>query len=71
MYKDFEELPLHLTVKDIKTLFRIGQAQAYELVHSEGFPAIKVGGTIRVPKDLLIAWIKEQSKGPLSQKGDK
>ncbi|MFV0518479.1 MAG: helix-turn-helix domain-containing protein [Aminipila sp.] len=66
MYKNFADLPIHLTVKDIKNVFGIGQAQAYELVHSEGFPALKVGGTIRTPKDLLFAWIKEQAQAPIT-----
>lgn len=58
VYKTIDELPAMLTVKDVKILFCIGQAQAYELVHSEGFPAMKVGGSIKVPKHLLLDWIK-------------
>lgn len=59
VYKSIDELPAMLTVKDVKILFCIGQAQAYELVHSEGFPAIKVGGSIKIPKHLLLNWISD------------
>lgn len=55
--KTIDELPAMLTVKDVKILFGIGQAQAYELVHSEGFPAMKVGGSIKIPKHLLLDWV--------------
>lgn len=61
-YKSIEELPAMLTVKDIKILFCIGQAQAYELVHADGFPAMKVGGSIKVPKHLLMRWLEDGVK---------
>ena len=35
----------------------ISRAGAYELVHSEGFPALKIGSRIVVPKDKLREWI--------------
>lgn len=67
IYKSIDELPAMLTVKDVKILFCIGQAQAYELVHSEGFPAMKVGGSIKVPKHLLIDWIKTGTEKGVSE----
>ncbi|MFV0518478.1 MAG: helix-turn-helix domain-containing protein [Aminipila sp.] len=66
MYKTFDDLPLYLTIKDLQKIFGIGQVQAYELAHSEGFPAMKVGGAIRIMKPLLIEWIKKQSKEQLT-----
>jgi len=59
VYKSMEELPAMLTVKDIKVLFSIGQKQAYELVHTEGFPAVKVGSSIKIPKYLLLKWLED------------
>ena len=58
-FKDLEELPAMLTVAVVRGLFGIGQRQAYELVHTEGFPTLKIGTTIRIPKHLLDKWIKE------------
>lgn len=57
VYKSLEELPAILNIKDLQRLFCIGQVQAYQLVHSEGFPAIKIGASIKVPKHLLVGWI--------------
>lgn len=64
--KNLEELPAMLSVADIRSLFGIGQRQAYELVHTEGFPTLKIGTTIRIPKHLLDKWIKENlTKGAI------
>ena len=56
-YKSFDELPLMLTVVQVAAVLGISRAGAYELVHSEGFPALKIGSRIVVPKDKLREWI--------------
>lgn len=61
VFKSIDELPAMLTVKDVRILFDIGQRQAYELVHTEGFPAIKLGTSIKVPKHLLVDWIADSA----------
>lgn len=48
-----------LNVSDVRDLFGIGKRQAYELVHTEGFPTLKIGTTLKIPKDNLITWINE------------
>jgi len=62
-YKSYDELPLMLSVPDVAEVLGIGRANAYELVRSEGFPAIKIGNRIIVPKDEFISWIKSQTAG--------
>ena len=56
-YKSFDELPLMLNVVQVAAVLGISRAGAYELVHSEGFPALKIGSRIVVPKDELREWI--------------
>ena len=56
-YKNFDELPLMLNVVQVAAVLGISRAGAYELVHSEGFPALKIGSRIVVPKDRLREWI--------------
>lgn len=41
----------------------ISRAGAYELVRSEGFPALKIGSRIVVPKEKFIGWIDTQTVG--------
>lgn len=56
-YKNYDELPLMLNVVQVAAVLGISRAGAYELVHSEGFPALKIGSRIVVPKDRLQEWI--------------
>ena len=45
------------TYKNYDAVLGISRAGAYELVHSEGFPTLKIGSRIVVPKDKLREWI--------------
>ena len=56
-YKNYDELPLTLNVVQVAAVLGISRAGAYELVHSEGSPALKIGSRIVVPKDKLREWI--------------
>ena len=56
-YKNYDELPLMLNVVQVASVLGISRAGAYELVRSEGFPALKIGSRIVVPKDKLREWI--------------
>ena len=57
-FKNYDDLPLMLSVPDLTEALGISRAGAYELVKSEGFPALHIGNRILVPKEELIAWIK-------------
>ena len=56
-YKNYDELPLMLIVVQVAAVLGISRAGAYELVHSEGFPTLKISSRIVVPKDKLREWI--------------
>lgn len=60
-YKNYDDLPLMLSVPDLTAVLGISRAGAYELVKSEGFPSLRIGNRILVPKDELIAWIKRNT----------
>ena len=64
-FKNYDDLPLMLSVPDLTEALGISRAGAYELVKSEGFPALHIGNRILVPKEELIAWIKSNTKGGL------
>ena len=53
-----EELEMY-TVKDIKEIFKCGQRQAYELMHTPGFPSIRLNTKLVVEKNSLMKWIKQ------------
>ena len=60
VYKSYEELPLMLTVLDVAAVLGISRAGAYELVRSNGFPVLKIGNRIVIPKDKFLLWIEKQ-----------
>lgn len=59
-YTSLEQLPLALSAEDVAQVLGISRANAYTLMHSKGFPTIKIGKRMTVPKDKLIAWIDKQ-----------
>lgn len=51
-YTSYDELPLMLSVAEVAAVLGISRAGAYELVHGKGFPALKIGSRIVVPRDM-------------------
>ena len=62
-FKTYDDLPLMLSVQDVSSVLGISRAGAYELVKSEGFPAMNIGSRIIVPKEEFILWIKQKVSG--------
>ena len=57
---------LLLTVDDLRGLLGLGRRQCYELVSRSDFPVLRFGRSIRIPREALEHWIKENtSKGAL------
>ena len=59
-YTSLEQLPLALSAEDVAQVLGISRANAYTLMHSKGFPTLKIGKRMTVPKDKLIEWIDKQ-----------
>ncbi len=53
-----EELPLFMTVQDVAIVMRINKTKAYELAKSEGFPSMRLGKRIIVPKESFLEWVE-------------
>lgn len=66
-FKSFDDLPLTLTVVEVAEALRISRAGAYDLVRTEGFPALKIGSRIVIPKEKFIEWMNENT-GKWNQK---
>ncbi len=45
------------TVDDIKAILRISRASAYQLVNDPPFPVVKIGRSIRIPKEAFDNWL--------------
>ena len=61
--RDFAELPLLLSVPELAGVLGISRSGAYELVKEKGFPALKIGSRILIPRAKLMAWIDRKSTG--------
>ena len=61
-YKSYQDLPLTLTAPEVSEVLGISRAAAYELVRSKGFPHMRIGTRILVPKDKFIQWIEDQTE---------
>ena len=61
-FKSYQDLPLTLTAPEVGEVLGISRAGAYELVRSEGFPHMKIGKRILVPRDKFLAWIDQQTE---------
>ncbi len=62
IFKSYEELPLMLSVPEMAAALGISRAGAYELARSEGFPALRIGTRIVIPKDKLQEWVNKQTE---------
>lgn len=60
-YKSYDELPLMLSVPEVAAVLGISRAGTYALVRSDGFPALKIGSRIVVPKEKFIEWVNTQT----------
>ncbi len=56
----YDQLPVALNADQVAAVLGISRAGAYNLMRSEGFPTLRVGNRMIVPKDKLIAWINAQ-----------
>ena len=60
--KDANELPLVLTMRHVQDVLSCAKEVAYRLSHTEGFPALRIGKSIRVPRDGFLRWLEEQAE---------
>ena len=60
-FRKVEELPLVLTPMDIAAVLGISRNTAYELIHSEDFPILRVGKQNRVSRKRFLTWLEGQA----------
>lgn len=62
-YKSYDDLPLLLNAEMVAKVLGVSPASSYELMHEAGFPTLRVGSRMVVPKEEFIRWVKENTKG--------
>ena len=61
-YKSYDELPLFFNAELVSKVFGISSTTAYELMHREDFPSMKIGNRLIVPKEKFIEWVNTQTE---------
>ena len=64
-YQSYDELPLFLNAKMVADALGVSPSSGYELMREEGFPALKIGSRVVVPKEKFIAWVERKTGGNL------
>ena len=62
-YKSYDELPLFLNVNLVAQVLGVSPSSGYELMHEPGFPVLRVGSRMVVPKEQFIRWVTEHTEG--------
>jgi excisionase family DNA binding protein len=55
------ELPAVLTLKHVQGVLGISRPKTYELAHTHGFPAVRFGRAIRIPRETFLRWLERQA----------
>ena len=54
----------YLTVMEVRKYLNISQSAAYQLTRRRDFPVCRFGGSIRIPRDAFLVWVKEKTYVP-------
>ena len=63
VFKSYAELPLFLNADTVAKTLGVSPASGYELLHEKGFPSLRIGNRIVVPKEQFIRWVDEHTGG--------
>ena len=59
----YDDLPLFLNAKTVAKVLGVSPSSGYELLHDPGFPVMRVGNRMVVPKEQFIQWVSDHTGG--------
>ena len=62
-YHSYDDLPLFLNAELVSQVLGVSISSAYELMHEEAFPSVRVGSRFVVPKDKFRQWVEQKTGG--------
>ena len=62
-FKDYSELPLFLNAEMVSQVLGVSPSSGYELMHDPGFPILRIGSRMVVPKEKFIQWVEQHTGG--------
>ncbi len=60
-YKSYDDLPLFLNAELVAKVLGVSSSSGYELMHEPGFPILKIGSRIVVPKEKFMQWVEQNT----------
>ena len=63
IYKSYDELPLFLNAATVAKLLGVSPSTGYELMHEKGFPVLRIGSRMVVPKEKFREWVEANVEG--------
>ena len=63
IYKTYDELPLFLNAETVAKLLGVSPSTGYELMHEKGFPVLRIGSRMVVPKEKFREWVEATVEG--------
>ena len=63
IYKTYDELPLFLNAETVAKLLGVSPSTGYELMHEKGFPVLRIGSRMVVPKEKFREWVEVNVEG--------
>ena len=62
-YRSYDDLPLFLNSATVAKVLGVSPSSGCELMHEPGFPVLRIGNRMGVPKEQFIQWVKEHTGG--------
>ena len=63
VYKSYDDLPLFPNSATVAKVLGVSPSSGYELMHEPGFPVLRIGNKMVVPKEQFIKWVNEHTGG--------
>lgn len=62
-YNSYDDLPLFLNAELVAKALGVSPSSGYELMHEDGFPTLRIGNRMVVPKEKFIQWVERNTGG--------
>ena len=62
-YQSYDDLPLFLNAETVSKVLGVSPSSAYELLHEDDFPTLRVGSRMVVPKEQFLQWVSAHTEG--------
>ncbi len=62
-YKSYDDLPLFLNAELVAKVLGVSPSSGYELMHEDGFPTLRIGSRMVVPKEKFVQWVERHTPG--------